>query len=85
MAIKRLFSEAVCSDSDGRSFTGGGESVGACPGKAKVAIVRCTECGVGQGGIEYFFINFLVGITRPNRLISKAFSKISLDLRAATH
>jgi hypothetical protein len=51
----------------------------------KAVIVRCTEFAIGSGAEVCFFINFLADITGPNRLISKAFSKNSLDLGAATH
>ncbi len=65
---------------------------GICPdmgaaGRArlKVVIVRRPEWPDRSGILGCFFVNFLWVISRPNRLISKAFSKISLDLRAATH
>jgi hypothetical protein len=86
MAIRRLFSDAggkvldgsvICTAAVGASFTGGVAN--------KALIVRCTEFGAGLGGAACFFVNFQVRETRANRLISKAFSKISLDLGAATH
>jgi hypothetical protein len=51
----------------------------------KALIVRCTEFGAGLGSAACFFVNSQVRETGANRLISKAFSKISLDLGAATH
>lgn len=53
--------------------------------RRKVFIVRGLGWAVCGGNFGCLFINFESAISRANRLISKAFSKISLDLRAATH